>query len=137
VDRSRRHRLRDLLLLAARVCALLLLAASFARPFVAARSTGQTTVVAIDRSFSMAAPARFERARALAREAIDRAPGGRIALIAFDDRADLIAPPGTAADARAALETVRPGFGATRYAAALDKATDVFVDTAASGEARS
>ena len=35
VDRSRRHRLRDLLLLAARVCALLLLAASFARPYLA------------------------------------------------------------------------------------------------------
>ena len=40
VDRSRRHRLRDLLLLAARICALLLLAGSFARPYLAGRSPG-------------------------------------------------------------------------------------------------
>src|SRR6267142_789418 len=114
VDRSRRHRLRDLLLLAARICALVLLAGSFARPFVAgAPSAGRTTIVAIDRSFSMAAPARFERARALARETIDRASNGRIAVIAFDDRADVVAAPGTAADARAALDTITPGFGAT------------------------
>ena len=33
IERSRRHRLRDLILLAARVCALILLAGSFARPY--------------------------------------------------------------------------------------------------------
>src|SRR6476469_1162063 len=71
VERSRRHRLRDLILLAARVCALLLLAGSFARPYLTgAGATGRGTVVAIDRSFSMTAPGRFDRARALAREAI-------------------------------------------------------------------
>src|SRR6266545_4510593 len=60
VDRSRHHRLRDLLL-AARVAALLLLAGSFARPYLAgAAPAARTTVVALDRSFSMAAPARFE-----------------------------------------------------------------------------
>src|SRR6185503_12574275 len=63
VDRSRRHRLKDLILLAARVCALLLLAASFARPYrAAAPGTTRMTVVAIDRSFSMASPARMARA---------------------------------------------------------------------------
>src|SRR5688500_18081721 len=66
VDRSRHRRLRDVLLLAARIAALLLLAASSARPYLAgAPSTGRATVVALDRSFSMAEPARFERARAL------------------------------------------------------------------------
>src|SRR3954463_5522010 len=70
VDRSRRHRLRDLILLAARICALLLLAGSFPRPYRAgAAATTRTTVVAVDRSFSMSAPARFEHARTLAREA--------------------------------------------------------------------
>ena len=129
VDRSRRHRLRDLLLLAARVAALLLIAASFARPYVAgAPASTRTTVVAVDRSFSMAAGERFERARTLAREAIDDARGDRIALIAFDDRADVLAPPGAAADARAALEAVRPGYGGTRYAAALDKAAELTRD---------
>ena len=129
VDRSRRHRLRDLLLLAARVCALLLLAGSFARPYLAgAAPTGRTTVVAVDRSFSMATPARLERARALAREAIDGAAGDRIAVIAFDDRADVLAAAGPAADARAAVAAVRTGFGATRYAAALDKAAEILAN---------
>ncbi len=131
VDRSRKHRLRDLLLLAARVAALLLLAGSFARPYLAgAAPAGRTTVVAVDRSFSMADPARFERARALAREAIDRAQGDRVALIAFDDRADVVSAPGTAADARAALAAVAPGSGATRYAALFDKAAEILADEA-------
>ena len=126
VDRSRRHRLRDLILLAARVCALLLLAASFARPYVAgAPATTRTTVIAVDRSFSMAAGGRFDRARTLARAAIDDAQGDRVALIAFDDRADVVTQPGAAADARAALADLRPGPGGTRYAAALDKAAEL------------
>jgi hypothetical protein len=129
VDRSRRHRLRDLLLLAARVCALLLLAGSFARPYLAgAAPTGRTTVVAVDRSFSMATAARLERARTLAREAIDNAAGDRIAVIAFDDRADLLAAPGPAADARAAVAAIETGFGATRYAAALDKGAEILAN---------
>jgi hypothetical protein len=129
VDRSRHHRLRDVLLLAARIAALLLLAASFARPYLAgAPSTDRTTVVAIDRSFSMAEPARFERARALASEAVDQARGDRVVLIAFDDRADVVSAAGTAADARAALASVTPGFGATRYAAAFDKAAELLQD---------
>ena len=129
VDRSRRHRLRDLILLAARICALLLLAASFARPYhAAAPATTRTTIVAIDRSFSMGGPSRFERARTLARQAIDQADGDRIGVIAFDDRADVIARPGPAGDARAALATIAPGNGGTRYAAAFDKATELLAD---------
>lgn len=131
VARSRTHRLRDLLLLAARVAALLLLAGSFARPYLAgAPSTGRTTVVAVDRSFSMAAPARFERARALARDAIDQAQGDRVALVAFDDRADVVSAAGTAADARAALAALAPGPGATRYAAMFDRAAELLMDDA-------
>jgi uncharacterized protein (DUF58 family) len=92
---------------------LLLLAASFARPYhAAAPATTRTTIVAIDRSFSMGPPSRFERARTLARQAIDQANGDRIGVIAFDDRADVIARPGIAGDARAALATVAPGAGA-------------------------
>jgi hypothetical protein len=129
VDRSRKHRLRDLLLLAARVVALLLLAASFARPYLAgAVPTGRTTIVALDRSFSMADPARFERARALARDAIEQARGDRVALVAFDDRADVVSAAGTAADARAALAAVTPGSGGTRYAAVFDKAAELLRD---------
>jgi hypothetical protein len=130
VERSRRHRLRDLILLAARVAALVLLAASFARPYVAGASpTARTTVVAVDRSYSMSAPGRRDRARALAREAIDAvARGDRVAVVAFDDRADVVAPPGTAADARAAVDAIEPGYGATRYGAAFDRAAELLAN---------
>jgi hypothetical protein len=131
VDRSRHHRLRDLILLAARVAALLLLAASFARPYVAgAPATGSTTVIAVDRSFSMAAPERFARARALARQAVDEFPAERIAVVAFDERADVVAVPGSAADARAAIAALEPGFGGTRYASAFDKVAELVVNDA-------
>lgn len=127
VARSRRRRLRDLLLLAARVGALLLLAAAFARPYVAGASASSTMrIVALDRSFSMDASGRFARALDVAGRAIDEAGvGDQVALIAFDDRADLVAPPGTAAAARAALAALRPGFGGTRYRALLTKAAEV------------
>ena len=131
VDRSRHHRLRDLILLAARVAALLLLAASFARPYVAgAPATGSTTVIAVDRSFSMAAPERFARARTLARQAVDEFPAERIAVVAFDERADVVAIPGSAADARAAIAALEPGFGGTRYATAFDKVAELVVNDA-------
>src|SRR5688572_12291085 len=75
VERSRRRRLRDLLLLAARVTALLLLAAAFARPYAKGTEAAAAPlrIVAIDRSFSMSAPGRFERAAELARGAIQEA----------------------------------------------------------------
>src|SRR6476620_11122642 len=107
VERSKRRRLRDLLLLAARVTALLLLAAAFARPYRANAAAGAPLViVAVDRSYSMTAPGRFARALDLAREAIDGAGGSRVALLAFDERADQLAAPGSAAEARAALKTI-------------------------------
>jgi hypothetical protein len=127
VARSRRRRLRDLLLLAARIVALLLLAGAFARPYIAG-ATGSSPVrlVAIDRSFSMGAPGRFAHALDLARRAIDEAsPAERVGLIAFDDGAELLAEPGSVARAKAALTRVRPGYGGTRYPALLAKAADV------------
>ena len=62
IERSRRRRLRDLLLLAARVAALLLLAGAFARPYVMNATAGsRLTIVAVDRSFSMSAPGQFDQ----------------------------------------------------------------------------
>ncbi|HVL69927.1 MAG TPA: VWA domain-containing protein [Vicinamibacterales bacterium] len=128
VDRSRRRRLRDLLLLAARVAALLLLALAFARPFVPGSGSAMMPlrVVAVDRSFSMGAPGQFERARALARAAVDEATfGERVAVVAFDDRAEVLAPPGSRQDARQAIDRLAVGHGGTRYAAALSKAAEL------------
>ena len=128
IARSRRRRLRDLLLLAARVAALLLLAAAFARPYIssAASAAPIARIVAIDRSFSMGAPGRFARALELARQEIGEAgPGERITVLAFDDGADVIAGPGAAGEARAALAGLQAGFGGTRYGPLMAKAAEV------------
>lgn len=128
VERSRRRRLRDLVLLAARVAALLLLAAAFARPYSpgAAAAAGGLRIVAIDRSFSMAAPGTFNRALDIARAAIDEAGfAERIAIMTFDERADVVALPGGAGDARAALAALEPGSGGTRYASVIHKASEL------------
>lgn len=126
IERSKRRRLRDLLLLLARVIALLLLATAFARPYRAgAAPPVPVVIVAVDRSFSMGAPGTFDRARQLASAAIDQAGAARVAVIAFDERAELIAPPGSAADARRALDGLRIGFGATRYGPVIARAAEV------------
>jgi hypothetical protein len=74
----------------------------------------------------MGTPGRFAHAVDLARGAIDDAsPAERVGLIAFDDGAEVLAEPGSAAQAKAALTRVTPGFGGTRYPALLAKASDV------------
>ena len=93
VEHTRKRRLRQLLLLALRVATLVLLALAFARPFFAtgaAVASSGVTVVALDTSYSMSAPGRFERAKQLARAAIDRAPAGDlIGVVTFSDRAEV------------------------------------------------
>ncbi len=129
VEHSSRRRLRELLLLALRVGALLLLAFAFARPFLASNlaTSGATTVVALDTSSSLSAPGQFERARALAKQAIADAPAGNlVAVVAFADGAQVASQP--SADrgaANAAIDAARPGAGATRYRAALNASVDL------------
>jgi hypothetical protein len=128
IERSRRRRLRDLLLLAARVAALILVAAAFARPYAprADSAADSLRIVAVDRSFSMGAPGQFDSALALARTAIDEAGfTERVALIAFDERAEVLALPGGASDARSALKNLAPGSGGTRYASVIEKASEL------------
>src|SRR5262245_49314032 len=77
VQQHRRRRLRELILLALRVVALVLLALSFARPYFAgstAPDSAALTVIAIDTSMSMTAPGQFERAREAANRAVSAAP---------------------------------------------------------------
>lgn len=122
-----RRRLRELLLLALRVTALLLLVFAFARPFFfnASVEAGRVTVVAVDTSFSMGAPGQFARAQGLARDAITGiARNDRVGVIGFADSADVVAEAGDRDVALAAVNRLRPGFGATRYAAAIAKAVE-------------
>lgn len=129
VEHAERRRLRQWLLLALRVSALLLLALAFARPFWAsgaAGGAGAVTVVALDTSASLSGPGRFARAQELARQAVDQAPAGhQVALVTFADGARLAqAPSSDRALARAAIDAAREGFGGTRYRAALAAAAD-------------
>ncbi len=129
VEHSSRRRLRELLLLALRVGALLLLALAFARPFLASTlaTSGATTVVALDTSLSLSAPGQFEKARTLARNAVAAAPAGQlVAVITFADGAQVASQPSAdRASATAAIEAAKPGAGATRYRAALNAAVDL------------
>src|SRR5215510_12684201 len=131
VEHTQRRHLRELILLALRIAALVLLALAFARPFFAsgaAAGGGGVTVVALDTSYSMSAPGRFERARQLAKAAIDRAPAGDlVGVVTFADEADAVARPGDdRVLARAAVDQAAAGFGATRYRAALSSAAQLF-----------
>ena len=114
VRRDRRRRLRELLLLALRVAALLLLAVAFARPFLdAAGGSGRITVVAVDRSLSLSAPGQMALARERALEAVAATPPDEsVAVVAFDDAAEVVAGPAAGrAPVRAAIERIRAGGG--------------------------
>jgi hypothetical protein len=124
VEQSARRRLREWLLLALRVGAIVLLSLAFARPFfsrtVEAEPAG-VVVVALDTSFSLSAPGRFERAQELARSAIRQAPpDALVAVVRFADDAEVATPPTPdRAMALATIDAARVGFGATRYRPAL------------------
>ena len=127
VEQTRRRRLRELLLLALRVAALLLLAFAFARPFLtdAAAPDLPVTVVLVDTSFSLSGPGQAARARAQALEAIAATPDDQlVGVVAFDDTARVVAEPGGArAAARAAVEILSPGVHGTRYRQGLAAAS--------------
>ena len=128
VRRDRRRRLRELLLLALRVAALLLLAVAFARPFLdAAGGAQRVTVLVVDRSLSLSAPGQMALARERAREAIvSTSPDEPIAVVAFDDRAAVLQPPAIGRPVvQAALGRIEPTTGATRHAAGLAAAIEL------------
>jgi hypothetical protein len=130
VQQHRRRRLRELLLLALRVAALVLLAVSFARPYFAgsaAPASAPLTVIAVDTSMSMTAPGQFGRAREAATRALNAAPSSHaVALIGFADAATIVVEPTTDRSAiAAALANLSPGAGGTRYRTALGRASEL------------
>lgn len=130
VQQHRRRRLRELLLLALRVAALVLLAVSFARPYLAgavAPDSAPLTVVAVDTSMSLSAPGQFDRAREAASRAVDAAPASHaIALVTFADAATIAAAPTTdRAAVKSAITQLTAGAGGTRYRTALARASEL------------
>jgi hypothetical protein len=130
IEYTEKRHLRELLLLALRIAALVLLALAFARPFFssgAVAGPAAVTVVVLDTSYSMSAPGRFERARRLAKDAVARASSSDlVGVVTFADVADIVARP--SADrvlANAAIDEAAAGFGATRYRAGLAAASQM------------
>jgi hypothetical protein len=130
VQQHRRRRLRELVLLALRVAALVLLALSFARPYFAgsaAPDSAPLTVIAVDTSMSMSAPGQFDRARDAANRAVSAAPASHgVALISFNDAASVVVQPTTdRAAVASAIAALVPGDNGTRYRTALARASEV------------
>ena len=130
VQQHRRRRLRELLLLALRVTALLLLALSFARPYLAgavAPNSVPLTVIAVDTSMSMSAPGQMDRAREAASRAAAAAPSSHaLALIGFGDAATVIVEPTTDRSAvAAAIAQLNATASATRFRTALARASEI------------
>ena len=130
VQQHRRRRLRELLLLALRVVALVLLAIAFARPYFvggAAPDAAPLAVIAVDTSMSMTAPGQFDRAREAVTRAVAAAkPSEALALIGFNDAASVIVLPTTdRAAITAALSQMAPGPNGTRFRTALGRASEL------------
>lgn len=130
VQQHRRRRLRELILLALRVIALVLLALSFARPYFAgavASDSAPLTVIAMDTSLSMSAPGQIERAREAAVQGLNTAPDAHaLALVTFADAAIVVGEPTTDRSAiRAAIAQVQPSPRGTRFRTALARATEI------------
>ena len=135
----KRQRIRNLLLFALRCAAVALLVLAFARPFLARRSAllGASTgardvVILLDRSYSMAYGDRWTRARSAARGVVEGLGGeDRGAIVYFDDAA--VGTGSLTSDKSAllaAVDSVSPTDGGTRYEAALRVAGQILGDTA-------
>jgi hypothetical protein len=134
----RRRKIRDLALLLVRLTALALIIAAFARPFLwrpdAATAIGpgaREVVVLLDQSYSMAYADRWDRAKAAARDAINRlGPSDRGSVVLFSSGAD-IALRSTAERDRlvASFDTATPTPGATRYGPALKVAGSILAES--------
>ena len=130
VEQQRRRRLRELVLLALRVAALALLAFAFARPYfqsAVAAVPVPITVIALDTSLSLSAPGQFDRARAAARQAVEKAPATHnVALLTFNDSATVVVPSTTdRGGVSKAIDATAPTAGGTRYRTALARAGEV------------
>ncbi len=137
IERHRRRRLRELILLALRVTALALLALAFARPYIPTVSAvvpAPVSVIALDTSLSLSAPGQFARAREMARDAVHGAPSTHtVALVTFADSATLVVPPTTdRGGIVAAIDRTEPSAGGTRFRTALARSAEAI----ASGEGR-
>ena len=131
---DRKRTIHHWLLLSLRALVIALLVAAFARPFfrgenaIAAAGTGPTEVVVLlDRSYSMAAGQRWQSAQTAAAQAIaGLGPLDKISLVTFDQGAEaLVRSDSDPTRVRSALDTLKPGWGSTRYGPGLKLAQSI------------
>ena len=139
---DRRRAIHHWLLLALRALVIMLLVAAFARPFVSGESALATVgagptevVILLDRSYSMATGERWGSAQAAVSEAVSSlGPLDKVSVVVFDQGAEaIVRSESDPARARAALDTIQPGWGSTRYGPALKLAQSILEDSALPG----
>jgi hypothetical protein len=131
IERESTRRLKEWLLLALRVAAIVALAVAFARPYLAASVVAETTratVIMLDTSASMTAPGQFARAQAIALDVLNRVPVGEsVGVVTFGAHAEVSGEVSSdRGAAAAAIRGAQAGAGATRYSEALARAADMF-----------
>lgn len=147
---TKRSKLEQLLLLALRCLALLLLAIMFARPFVRGGSDslvagkGEAVVLLVDTSASMQRGDLWPQAvKTITSRASKASPADRVSLVRFDRESktlwsfdqDAKAAASRAAQIDAVLKTVKPGWSATDLGRALVDAAGNFQRGGSSSEA--
>src|SRR5712691_14829 len=134
----RRRKIRDLALLCVRLAALLLIVAAFARPFLwrpdAAVTIGpgaREVVVRLNQSYSMAYGDRWDRARAAARDAINRlGASDRASVVLFSSGADIaLRSTGEKDRLIASFDSTTPTPAATRFGPALKVAGSILAES--------
>ena len=135
---DRRRTLHHWALLALRALVIALLVAAFARPFfqgsaaLAVAGAGpREVVVLLDRSYSMAAGNRWDEALAATHATIGGlGPIDRVSLVVFDQGAEaVVRSDSDPARAGAALDTLQPGWGSTRYGPGLKLAQTILEES--------
>src|SRR5438034_9554444 len=120
----RQQKIKNLLLMALRLLILALLVGAFARPYLTqpAKPAGNATanrgvVLMLDNSYSMRYGNNFDRLKAEAQKRIDSMRASdRMAIIAFNENATLLARPTSDKNAlKAIVDTLEPSFSGTRY----------------------
>ena len=134
----RRRRIRHWLLLFMRLAALALIVLAFARPFLrrteitAAASGAREVVILLDRSYSMGYGGKWAQAVAAAERTINGlTPADRASIVLFGSNTEVALR--SAADRGrllAAVSSVQPGAGATRYGPALKLAGSILSESA-------
>ena len=134
IQRVRRRRLQDILLMLLRAAALVLLALLFARPFIPPEelpflleAERESVVILVDVSYSMQHDSRFEEGVQLARAELET--GDEWALVTFSDAAEQLTALGRDVSVHeTALRAQSPGYRMTDLYPALRLGVEILQD---------